>query len=768
MKIAINLDILKSYDYSVLKKLKELKESGHTLYLISNENLYETVDTNENRKDVNLYLGINKDLFEDVLFYNDDNKSKIIKIHNFSYIVDNDLSVLDENKNVRLATTLQSDSKRVYKYDELETVVEDIKTYNSMMEQHIKDPITVKSGIPSIDKEWMKTYTIDQLNTNEQNLAIWEYIYLNNYSNMDSLALRYFGKQITFRELFDKVDAFSKSLKKNGIKKGDVVTICMPNTPEGVIAFFAANKIGATASMLHPLLNGDDILDTLKKTNSKYMVMADMCYKEVSKILDKTKLEKVVVVAPSDSMPIKNGVPGGIKFLFMAKEQVKKLKGKVSLTKLKLCKKIVPGYCKVIKESIGLEIDELERSLAKPDYNGIFIKWKDEIAFGSDYNFTDADIATYEPNENCVLLRTGGTSGTAKLAALSNENVITNTSQLRDTIPLYKKGDELLAICPIFHGFGLVDSVITALAVKMSVDLHPQFNKMIFVASLLKNKPTLILGVPTLWKALINDKKLAKADMSFAKVWISGGDTLPLEVKEQVDAWRKEHNVDSPIFSGIGLTEAAAAVAFTGLKSEHPDSVGYPLPLNDVKIINQETGKEVGYGELGELCISGPTVMQEYYNNPEATSKAIRTHEDGKSWLHTGDICMILENGEIKFADRDTNVIIVSGVNVYSNAIEKVICEIDEVEACVVVKKPHSYKMNVPYAYVVLKAGYEMTPELQEKIKSLVAKKLDTYHKIDGVEQISEIPRTNLNKVDYKLLQANAKQEKDKEKVLTK
>lgn len=768
MKIAINLDILKKSDNTILSKLKELNENGHSLFLISNESLYKTIDTKKNKKEVDLYLGKNKDLFDDILFYNNDNKNKIIKIHNFSYIVDDDLSILDECKNTRLAVSINTDSKRVFKYDKIESVIEDIKSYTTLMEQYIKDPITVKSGIPSIDKEWIKTYTIDQMNTNEQNLAIWEYIYLNNYSNMDSLALRYFGKKITFRELFNKVDAFCKSLKKNGVKKGDIITICMPNTPEGVIAFFAANKIGATASMLHPLLNGEDILDTLTKTNSKYMIMADMCYGEVSKIIDKTKLEHVVVVSPSDSMPITKGVPGGIKFLFMAKEQVKRLKGKFSLTKLRLCKKIVPGYCKVLKDSIDKEINELEHNLVKPKYTGLFTKWKDEIAFGSDYNFTDEDIASYDSNEICVLLRTGGTSGTAKLAALSNENIITNTSQLRDTIPLYKKGDELLAICPIFHGFGLVDSVITALAVKMSVDLHPQFNKMIFVAALLKNKPTLILGVPTLWKALIQDKKLAKTDMSFAKVWISGGDILPLDVKEKVDNWRKEHNVDSPIFSGIGLTEATAAVAFTGLKSEHLDSVGYPLPLNDVKIINPETGKEVGYGELGELCVSGPTVMQEYYNNPEATSNAIRIHEDGKTWLHTGDICMLLENGEIKFADRNTNVIIVSGVNVYSNTIEKVICEIDEVEACVVVKMPHDYKMNVPYAYVVLKDGYELTSELKEKITSHVAKKLDTYHKIYGVEQINEIPKTNLNKVDYKLLQANVMQKTVKEKVLMK
>lgn len=749
MNIAINLEEL-TKDSNFVNVINDLVVTGNKVYVLVNTDKF-------NENEVKNYLGSFNINFTDTVYFDSKNQLEILKLKNINYVVDN---TLNGSFNVPIAHI--KDKTYDLNFDSAFELFNHIREYKQKYERFIEDPITVLSGIPSVDKIWNRKYNINQMSVQTQNMSIYDYVRLNNLNNLDSVALRYFGSTMTFRELFDKVDEYAKTLKANGVKEGDVVTICMPNTPEGIIAFFATNKIGAVASMLHPLLKSNDILDTLQKTESKYMVMADMCYKEVSKIIDKTKLEKVVVVSPSDSMPILSGIPVGIKLLYVSKEMFKKTKNRLKYLRLSLVKKFIPKQYTCIKKKITKEIDNLEENIKSIPYNGLYIKWEDEIKNSANYN--EEIISVYKPGSVAVLLRTGGTTGTSKLASLTNENIINNTSQLRDTIPSYKKGDELLAISPIFHGFGLVDSVITALAVNMSVDLHPQYNKNIFVKSLLKNKPTLVLGVPTLFKSLVNNPVFDGQDLSFLKVLISGGDTLDEKLKGEINEWLKKHNAPNPVFSGIGLTEATAAVAFTGLNAEKDLSVGYPLPLNNVKIIDPETGKELNYGEVGELCISGPTVMDGYFKNEKETKHTFLDEE--KKWLRTGDMCYLADNGEICFVDRNKNVIIVSGVNVYSNEIEAELLKIPEIDSCAVIGVPHPYKRNVPKAYVVLRKGITLDDELKAKIVHCCNSKLDTYHKVYDVEQIEKIPITNLNKVNYnELREMSMKELEESEKV---
>ncbi len=764
MNIAINYNAF-SMDTSFKEVVKELTKKGFKIYLMVNENNFEFKEESDEEIKAQILesLSLDKNDVTDIFLYNQSNKNKILNIKNFGYIIENSIDCInDENRRyyskARIGFITNSKSQKsisnFYEATNSNEILSDILRYNEEIINSLKDPITVKSGIPSIDKNWQSSYNAAQYFTELPSMPIWEYVYLNNYSNLDSLAIRYFGAKITFRELFERVDEYAKSLKKSGITSNDIVTICMPNTPEAVIAFLATNKIGATASMLHPLLKGEDILENLDKTKSRYLVMADMCYGEVSKIIDSTNVEKVVVVSPADSMPPIKSHPLGIKMLYIAQEKFKKIKTKMVIKRLNSAIKLIPEKCLSIIEPIRKEIERLENKIVKVSYEDKFIKWNDEVSFGSDYDGSIECDEPYVPYETKVLLRTGGTTGKSKLACISNENVIRNTAQLRDTIPFYKKGDELLAISPIFHGFGLVDSIITALAVNMSVDLHPQYNKSIFISSMLKNKPTLILGVPTLWKSVVSSKKLEKADLSFAKVWISGGDTLEPKLRDEINKFRTEHNVTSPIMSGIGSTEATAALAFTGVNSMYEKSVGFPLPLNDVKILDPDTLKEVPVGEIGVLYVGGPTVMNGYYNDSEETSKAL-VKLSGTTYLNTGDVCYMTENGEICFEDRNSNIIIVSGVNVYSSEIEAVIKEIPEVVDCAVVKMPHEYKMNVPVAFVTLKNNAELTAELRDKIIKYVNSKVDTYQKIYEIIQPEEnkLPLTNLNKVNRRQLQ---------------
>lgn len=773
MNIAINISVFQ-YNDSFKEMVKKIINQDNKVYVIADEEDYNFSENKVERikAAVLKFLECEKIDVTDVLVCNAHNKNKILNIKNLGYIIEDDTDViLDINRKfyskARICCiTKENDdkvcqsNKNIFITNSDIGICNDVLDYKRSIEQHLQNPITPKSGIPSIDKIWTSSYSAAQYFAELPQMPIWEYIYLNNYSNMDSLALRYFGSTMTFKELFEQVEAYAKSLKVSGVKEDDIVTICMPNTPEAVVAFFAVNKIGAVASMLHPLLKGEDILNTLNMTKSKYMVMADMCYGEVSKIIDCTSLEHIVVVSPSDSMPPIKSHPLGIKMLYIAQNKLKRLKTHISICKLNVALKMIPKNCMCVLSQIKTEIERLKRKNMKVSYGPKFIKWADEINLGKQYTGSINLDNEYVPYKTSVLLRTGGTTGKAKIAGLSNENIISNTSQLRDTIPFYKKGDELLAISPIFHGFGLVDSIITALAVNMSVDLHPQYNKSIFISAMIKNKPTLILGVPTLWKSVISDKRLNNQDLSFSKVWISGGDTLQPKLRKEINDFRFNHNAPGPIQSGIGSTEATAALAYTGLNSKYEKSVGFPLPLNNVKILNPKTLEEVKLGETGVLFLNGPTVMNEYYGNESETKKALIKLNDGKIYLNTGDVCFMTENGEICFEDRDTNIIIVSGVNVYGSEIEPLIKEVPEVSDCAVVKMPHDYKMNVPVAFITLRNNIMLTEELKEKIMRHVNSKVDTYQRIYDVilSPENKLPLTNLNKINRKQLQYLAQQ----------
>ncbi len=687
MNIAVNKTILQQ-DMEMLGYLEQLKKQGHKVYVMVDEKQENLMSAGE-RKQISVVC-------YDILTYNAENKEKILFIKNVGCVVDEEKYSAGWFIPVLINT-------------------ESLKTWLGEYEKGLREKREKEKvlTLPSQDKIWEQQYNEGQLHVNVPHMSICEYLYLSNYSNMDAVALRYFGSKIAFRKMFRLVEEYASVLRARNVKEDDVVTICMPNTPEAFVAFLAVNKIGAAASMLHPLLTAEDILDNLQITKSKYMIVVDTSYGKIRKIADSSNLERVVVVSPARSMPKIGGVIPGIRYIY-------------TLQNLKERRK-VPKEQRI-------------------KYDERFVSWDEEIRCA----VADEKDSTfyYQPDKAAVLLRTGGTTGTAGLASLTNENVISNTSQLRDTIPSYQKRDELLAISPIFHGFGLIDSVITALVVNMSVDLHPQYNSKIFIASFLKNKPVLILGVPTLFKAMVRNKKLRDKDLSFFKVMISGGDTLNDDLRSEINEWRRQHHADNPVFVGIGLTEAAAAIAFTGIHSKHNKSVGFPLLLNDIKILSPD-GEELGYHEVGQLCVSGPTVMQGYFKDDEKTAEVLHTDDKGKVWLHTGDMCYITDNGEICFVDRAKNVIIVSGVNVYGTEIEPVVAQIPEVEACAVIGVPHSYKMNVPKAYVVLKKGVVWDEQLKARILEQSNVRMDVYHRIYDVEPIEEIPLSNIKKIKY-------------------
>lgn len=695
----------------IAEVIKKLRTDGNKIHIITSR--YFTDKDNVlgkvMRTIVREWLIENGIEYDDIVFCGED-KSDAIKDKYISVMVEDNpdnikkLSNLTDVISVKCNYNRDIHGQHIVQFDpqnisELYDVINSIKDKNKKSRI---DPITVLSGIPSIDKPHLKHYSELQTRIQNPEISIYEYLKKCNSNNLDSKAISYFGNSLNFSEFFNKIDECAKGLKKLGVEKGEIVTVCMPNTPEGIITFYAINKIGAVANMIHPLSGEKEISDYINQVKSKVMIIADICYDKVKNIADSTTMEKCVVSPIANSMPL------------------------VMKT----------GYSIINKK---VEIDDSR-----------FIEWNTFIKNGKTYN--GSIESKFDKNEMAVLLHTGGSTGIPKAVMLSNENFNTNVEQLKFTIPSYEKGDSLLAITPIFHGFGLANCVHTALCVNMSVSLLPKYDEKLFTNTLIKDKSNLILGVPTLWDAMMKNEKLKDKDLSFLKVLISGGDNLPINLENEMNSFLQEHNAPNPIFKGYGMTESLAASSFSQPNVNEKSSVGIPLPQNNYKIVKPNTTDEVDFNEEGEICVNGPTVMLGYYENPEETDNVLKTHPDGKKWLHTGDMGYRNEDGVLFYTQRIKRIIISSGYNIYPNQIEEIIKSHPSVNNCVVVGIPHQAKVNVPKAYILLNEN-ENKENVSEEIEKMCKENLAKFSLPKEYEYVRELPKTLMGKVDYKLLE---------------
>ena len=528
----------------------------------------------------------------------------------------------------------------------------------------------------------------------------------------DSLAYEYFGTECTYAELVKKIEKISGAYSSLGVRKGDIVTIVMPNTPEAVISIYALNRIGAVANILHPLSAQEEIKNHINRVRSKILLCVDICNEKIANIIDETPLKQVIVASAGDSMP------AVMKALYALK-CIKNFK-----------------YNKSDKR---------------------YISWKD-------FSKKSKKVAEFiskgsRNNEVAIILHSGGTTGTPKDIMLSNSNFNAFGIQAVLTLRDVKAGDKILAILPIFHGFGLGVCVHVSFCFGACSVLIPQFNAKKFTSIIKKNKPTMLFGVPTLYDALIKAKGMDKIDFSFLKYAVSGGDTLPEKLEKRVNDFLAAHNSTVKICEGYGMTEGLAALSLSVAENYKSRTIGKPLIGTEMCIVEPGTTNVLPAGEDGELCVSGPTVMIGYRNNPEETQNTLRTHADGKIWLHTGDMAAIDADGFVHYKLRIKRMMITSGFNVYPTQIESVIEELDYVEKCVVVSVPHQYKKEVAKAYIVLKNGKEKSKETQTEIREYCKKKLMHYSVPYKYEFVDLLPKTAYNKIDFMKLQKESAKE---------
>ena len=539
-------------------------------------------------------------------------------------------------------------------------------------------------------------------------LSIYELIektcntYPNNY------ALEYYGKKITYKDFLVKIKKTASSLLELGVKEGDRVTICMPNTPSAVVTFYAINMIGATASMIHPLSSENEIEFYLNESNSKYVLTIDLVYNKLMKVIDKTKVEKIIVSSVSDDMSRFMSTM----YWFMSGRKNKIIKNEKAIF-----------YNELLK--MGVYYKEFECCKRKMD-------------------------------DEAVILYSGGTTGNPKGIVLTNMNFNALAMQCHLMCDPAKAGDSVLSVLPIFHGFGLGVTIHTPLYIGMKVILVPDFSPRKFGGLIKKYKPNFITGVPTLYEALLKTK-LGKNDLSSLTCVVCGGDTLTPSFKKVVDGFLKEHGSDATIRCGYGLTECTGASCLNPLKEYRDNSIGIPLPDMLYKIVKIGTFNDAKLGEDGEICICGPTVMKGYLNNDEETKKTLVKHPDGKVWLHTGDIGCMDQDGFIYFKQRLKRLIVSSGYNIYPSYVEDIICKHPMVDSCVVIGIPHEYKKQVAKAYIVLKNGEKVNNTIKKQIKKYCEENLAKYSWPYEYEYRDSIPTTLVGKVAYKKLEEENK-----------
>lgn len=563
------------------------------------------------------------------------------------------------------------------------------------------------------NKTWDKYYTKEEMNFEIPETSIYGLFseHVVKYGKLP--AVEYFGKTISFQHLKELVDKCARSLQHEGIGEDDVVTICMPNIPESLIAFFAINKVGAIANMIHPLSGEEEIKHYLSSTNSKMLMMIDVAYEKVRNIISSTNVKRVVVVSAKDSMPLLTSVG----YFVTQGYKVKQPKG---------------------ARYIFWE-DFMLKSYRVPKNPGIMRK-KDDIA---------------------AILHSGGTTGNPKGILLTNQAFNYITCQEANIVPNVKPGDSILSIMPNFHGFGLGVCLIGPLSLGVKVVMVPQFSPKTFGNLVAKVKPQIVVGVPTLFGALI-DAKLKNEDMSYIKYCVSGGDSLNSTMYDNLKNFLREHGAgDADVLQGYGMTECLAVCSVMRGKCKDIFSIGTPLYGNEMKIVVPGTQDEVKPGESGEICLSGPTVMVGYLNNNKETNQVLQIHKDKKVWLHTGDSGHMTEDGIFYFELRIKRMIVSSGYNIYPSHIEEVLDKHPAVLKSTVIGIPHKYKVQVAKAYIVLDENYDDSWSVKKSIKEHCEKYLASYSVPYEYEFRKSLPTTRLGKVNFRQLEEESRRKNE-------
>ena len=518
-------------------------------------------------------------------------------------------------------------------------------------------------------------------------------------------AIIFMGRTLTYGDLYREIEQAAAALAAQGVVAGDAVLVSLPNIPNVVVLFYAINRLGARAVMTHPLSSTDELAHYIGQTGAKLAITADMFYGVFADLLQTTTLEKLIIAHVPDylSVPLKVGF---------------------KLTK-------------------GRAIEPV------PKDDERLIQWKAFLAAGRPLPGYVRPIGIHDC---AVILFSGGTTALPKGIELSsvNFNVLAIAAAGLTTL---SENNSVLTILPAFHGFSLGLCIHTPLCVGAYFILVPEFSTKVYIDNLLKYQPNFIAGVPTLFEAVLRDPRFSEVDFSRLIGAYCGGDILSPGLKHRFDEAITSHGGTTELVEGYGLTESVTGCAMSPRRHYREGSMGIPLPGCLLIVADPTTGRELPYGEEGEICVNSAQVMLGYINDPEATEFALRQHEDGLTWLHTGDLGTMDADGYLYFRGRSKRIVKVSGVSVYPMQVEMVLEESPLVARACVIGVPDDYQVSSIKAFVILADGVAASDEVREELTDYCREHLIKWSVPRQIEFRKELPLTRVGKIAYTVLE---------------
>lgn len=557
-------------------------------------------------------------------------------------------------------------------------------------------------------KPWLKYYDQKFIDQTLPALSAFEYVCQRSKNHLNDTALEYYGRKFAYADLIVNVKKTAAALRGAGVKKGDIVTVVSIMTPEIIALFYAADMMGATLNLVDPRYSVEGIREYIEEVDSHLLVCLNVVYERCRQAAKRTNVEKVIVLSPADSLPPVMAV----------------------------------GY-----------------KLTTPDknkYASNVIRWKQFIK-GGEGQSTAAE--PYDPDHACVVVHTGGTTGSPKGVMLTDDCFNGIALQFQAYPKLFHRGQKLMNVMPPFIAYGFACGIHLPLVLGFTVIIIPNLDPAKLGSLVLKHKPEHMFGVPTHYQQLAADPKLRDKDLSFIINYAAGGDSLSRGAEQTVNDFLAAHGARYPIAKGYGMTEVSSAATVAAGLDNKPGSVGIPMVNTVVAAFEPGTDQELPIGQRGELCISGPCLMKGYYNKPEETAILLRRHPDGRVWAHTGDMGYLDEDGFVYLDSRIKRMIIRhDGFKVFPSMIENVVSRHPAVHQCSVVgcaDKDHT-QGRLPFVYIVLKA--DTTAKKKQVIRELermCAEELPEYVQPVAYKFISSMPMTPVGKVDYRQLEAD-------------
>lgn len=548
---------------------------------------------------------------------------------------------------------------------------------------------------------WLKYYE-KYSSIKSDNISIYDEFKSNALKCKDKVACEYFGKVLTYEELLSKIDESANAFINIGVKKGDYVTICLPNTIEAIISIYSLNKIGAISNIVHPLSSEEDIKKQMRLVDSKYLLVADYILNKTTNLKEELNLKKIIF------LPV---------IQLFNKVNILKYSLSIHTKKFKILDQDIITYANFVSK--GKQINDIK------------IKYKKD------------DIA--------VILYSNSMSNNPKGIALTNENlnsVVTSEKTMNKNI----NNRTIISSIPFYNSYGLSSVFHTTLSSGGALYIIPSLNIKKIDKYIYKFKPNTLVLTPTMFDIVLKSKTLKKEDLSYINQIISTGEYLSKEHYNKINKFIEKHNISTQLDVTYGLTECASKVSSTVLLDVKNDNIGIPTYNTYVKICKPNTIEECKYNEEGEICVYSPSIMKGYINNDTETKKVLKKHHDGKTWLHTRDIAYMDTDGKIFFKSKMKRMIISAGHNIYPKQIEDIIKKHKYVDTCIIVGVPHPYKKEVVKAYIVLKKNIVLTAEVKKNIKEYCEKNIASYALPYAYGYRKELPKNKIGKVAYQEL----------------